>query len=317
MRKWVKLSKGVTDAVSPNLRVLTYNILSPKLSNIGTMKKISKENLLWDRRCPLITQEIFDVFGLQEVEPAHYMTILSKKFDEYFSYYIKRTGDKPDGCCLFLRKTRFDVLDQVFVKFVDHAECDRDNVGIIALCYDKKLKMNAVFSTTHILFNSSRGYIKLIQMNMLLENINKLFKKHELSSNCPIFIMGDFNMTPFSGLYKFMVEGFIDLAQSGKENQLSGQNCGRSQEIKKYWLNQTFENPFSLKSSMFMHENSPDNVSIFHLGSESIVDYIFYGSIKEVGDKILPVQGKEFLEKRNMKSFLPNEDFPSDHVPLV
>ena len=100
---------------------------------------------------------------------------------------MKRRGDKPDGCAILYKKSKFTHIKFVPVQFFQGGILDRDNIGIILLLkpisdiYKGTAKTICV-ATTHLLFNPRRGDIKLAQLMMFLAEIDKIaaLSKHEV-----------------------------------------------------------------------------------------------------------------------------------------
>ena len=97
----------------------------------------------------------------------------------YYGLYKKRDGDKPDGCAILYKKSKFTHVKFVPVQFLQGGILDRDNVGIILLLrpsssiYSGTTRAICV-ATTHLLFNPRRGDVKLAQLMMFLAEIDKV-----------------------------------------------------------------------------------------------------------------------------------------------
>ena len=74
-------------------------------------------------------------------------------------------------------------------------------------CIQEQLKdLTLCVANTHLLFNPLRGEVKLAQLMTLLAAIDDLKAEHK----CTTIICGDFNSTPYSGLYKFVLNGRVE-----------------------------------------------------------------------------------------------------------
>ena len=95
----------------------------------------------------------------------------------------------------------------------------KDNVGqLISFRINRDDENNNVddsklftVANTHILFNPARGDIKFGQVRTLLEESNRFVQSNDDSSSSlalqhPIIVCGDFNCTPDSALYRFIVQ---------------------------------------------------------------------------------------------------------------
>lgn len=162
--------------------------------------------------------------------------------------YKKRTGDKTDGCATFFKESRFTLVKSKLVSFnkPEVKLMDRDNVAVVVLLKPRTTGSashhanNMVcVSNTHLLFNKKRGDIKLAQLSCLfseIEEIARIFPPGEQGS-CyhPIVCCGDFNSTPYSPIYSFVVRGFLDYTGMHRDN-FSGQSYFRNSYPPKYTL---------------------------------------------------------------------------------
>ena len=79
--------------------------------------------------------------------------------------------------------------------------------------------------TTHLIYNSNRGDIKLAQLDLVTQCLAKIkhylhsrFKHHDIS----VLLCGDFNSIPHSGIYQYMKEGQYDWMSQNRD-EISGQ----------------------------------------------------------------------------------------------
>ena len=189
----------------------------------------------------------------------------------YHGIFKKRTGDKPDGCATFFKVTKFSLVQSKFIEFrkKEVAILDRDNVALATLLQpkvqyqpltpqghtDKRESGDNLLcvANTHLLFNTNRGEIKLLQLAMLFAELDQL--AHRPSHNqvppdqgqasgartdadYPIILCGDFNSQPFSPLYSFVTRGVIQYAGMSR-TAISGQNKPQ----------------FSYRQSLILHRN--------------------------------------------------------------
>lgn len=80
----------------------------------------------------------------------------------------------------------------------------------------------------HVLYNPSRGEVKLGQIRSLLSRAQTLSEKW---GNVPVVLVGDFNSTPQSGIYKFLASSELNIMLYDRR-ELSGQkNCHPAQVL--------------------------------------------------------------------------------------
>mmetsp|Transcript_10164 Transcript_10164/g.18670 ORF Transcript_10164/g.18670 Transcript_10164/m.18670 type:complete len:507 (+) Transcript_10164:57-1577(+) len=205
-RKWRIVERGDDD-----FRVLCWNILADSLVGAVRYPGVSSHHLEWSFRKRLVMEHIkcsgADVICLQEVDAA-----CLGDFDAIFkalgytTLFHKRTGDKLDGCAIFVLNTSFILLHvkKLEYKQEGHAILNRDNVALVAVLQHTKSSNVVIVATTHLLFNPKRGDVKLSQLRKLLEELEVLQRSHPSAA---IILCGDFNSTPVSALYQFLVTG--------------------------------------------------------------------------------------------------------------
>ncbi|KAL9233899.1 hypothetical protein vseg_008834 [Gypsophila vaccaria] len=216
--------------------VLSYNILADYLANghRNLYFHIPRQFMSWEWRKSNILFELKlwspDIMCFQEVDKF-------QELDEdlrargYSGFWKMRTGDPVDGCAIFFRTTRFQLVFEDSIEYNKHGM--RDNVAQI--CVLESLNQNhngaqlsssstggpnrVVVCNIHVLYNPRRGEMKLGQVRMLLEKAHAVSKTWD---DAPIVLCGDFNCTPKSALYNFIAEQKIDISQVDRDN-VSGQ----------------------------------------------------------------------------------------------
>ncbi|CAF1465331.1 unnamed protein product [Rotaria magnacalcarata] len=207
-----------------NFHIVSYNILAQRLieGNPFLYDNCRDRSLEWNQRKERLLKEILkqnaDIICLQEMQKDHYKHDFRPNMSDngYASIYIKRSGDKSDGCCLFYKKDRLKLIASKTVPFFQRniQLLDRDNCGLIALFqpFTPNATSDDLFcvATTHLLFSPKRGDIKLAQIQYFLAEIDRLSLKDSNLSTCyPIIICGDFNAQPQSPFSQFLIDGQI------------------------------------------------------------------------------------------------------------
>uniref|UniRef100_J3L1T2 Endonuclease/exonuclease/phosphatase domain-containing protein n=2 Tax=Oryza brachyantha TaxID=4533 RepID=J3L1T2_ORYBR len=179
-----------------------------------------------------------DILCLQEVDN---FTDLEQAMATrgYDGIWKMRTGNATDGCAIFWRTARFQLRYKEDIEF---NKLDlRDNVAQICVLesvtpgnmqtesspsHPQQAKQ-IVVCNTHVLYNPKRGDIKLGQVRTLLDRAYTISKTW---NDSPVIICGDFNSTPKSPLYNFMLEQKLNLSGLAKST-ISGQQTNTSQGL--------------------------------------------------------------------------------------
>ncbi|KAG8034912.1 hypothetical protein G9C98_007988 [Cotesia typhae] len=143
--------------------------------------------------------------------------------EQGFDYlYKKRTNDTRDGLLLLYQPSLFKLEDYVYVEYHQTNEdiLNRDNVGIVVkFSLTESPDSCIVISTTHLLYNPKRNDVRLAQTQILFAEVDRIaFVKNTANGPeyYPIIVCGDFNLQPFTGVYKFITEGSFDYIGKGR-----------------------------------------------------------------------------------------------------
>ncbi|KAL2543864.1 Carbon catabolite repressor protein 4-like protein 6 [Forsythia ovata] len=218
--------------------VLSYNILADYLATNHWSKlyfHIPRHILDWSWRKKNIIFELglwsADILCLQEVDRFQDMDaeLMPRGYN---GIWKMRTGDPVDGCAIFWRVSRFKLLHEESIEFNKLGL--RDNVAQICVFESLNQQKNSnplaisaspananrvVVCNIHVLFNPKRGEIKLGQIRVLLGRAHVVSK---IWDGAPIVVCGDFNCTPKSPLYNFIIEQKMDLSELPRD-KVSGQ----------------------------------------------------------------------------------------------
>ncbi|XP_031134567.1 protein angel homolog 1 isoform X1 [Sander lucioperca] len=258
-RVWENVDESATAAepfpftkASMDFTVMSYNILAEDLlkANQELYTHCPLEVLDWSYRCSLLLEEIKkwepDILCLQEVQENHYHEQLYPVLSQmgYTCVYKRRTGTKTDGCATCYRSSCFFEVSVTSLEFFrpETEMLDRHNVGIVLLLRPVVIQGSEVkakgsplcVANTHLLFNPSRGDVKLAQLAIMLAEIDSVVKSCKAKGkHCNLILCGDFNSVPHTPLYKLITTGelyFQGLPAwmiSGQEDQSYKAYCHR------------------------------------------------------------------------------------------
>lgn len=211
---------------------MSYNILGDRNSSRhrDLYPNVPFSYLKWAYRKRLIYEELIgfepDIICMQEVDNYFDLFSMMEKAG-YAGSYKRRTGDNVDGCAMFWKADRFQLLERENIEFKRYGL--RDNVAqlsVFEMCKSKSRKL--LLGNTHVLYNPSRGDVKLGQIRLLCSRACLLSGKW---GNIPIVLAGDFNSTPESPLYNFLTTSELNVMEHDRR-KLSGQrNCHPTQVL--------------------------------------------------------------------------------------
>lgn len=245
--------------------ILSYNILADYLANEHWRKlyvHIPRHMLSWEWRKKNLFFELRlwspDIMCFQEVDRFQDLVVEFKR-QGYDGIYKMRTGNPVDGCSIFWRTSKFKLLHEESIEF---NKLDlRDNVAQICVLESIQQGLvenppasdassassnRVVVCNIHVLFNPKRGDVKLGQVRVLFDKAHAVSKTW---NNAPVVVCGDFNCTPKSALYNYILEQKLDVSNIARD-KVSGQ---ASTEIRAPMLQKPstgFQAPVNVKPPM-------------------------------------------------------------------
>ncbi len=123
--------------------VVCYNVLADNLlqDNLRLYRHCAHRHMDWRSRRATLLRELFadgaaDIYCLQEVKDEHFIDFFEPALLErgFIGLYTRRTGDKEDGCAIFLRQSRFQLADSramydLELSAPDSEDLNRDNIA--------------------------------------------------------------------------------------------------------------------------------------------------------------------------------------------
>ncbi|KAI9333388.1 Endonuclease/exonuclease/phosphatase [Pilaira anomala] len=332
-REWL-LVEGDTMEDPDKFTVLCYNILCQKYATSQAYGYTPSWALNWDYRRELLVSEILgynaDVICLQEMELGQYQDFFKdhfKKMGDYEGIFFPKTRAKTmsekerrvvDGCATFYKTTRFRLVDQDLIEYNQKAlqrsdfkqtvdiynrVMNKDNIAVFTMLEDKNTNKRILVANSHIHWDPSHADVKLVQVGVLMDEINKFSSKHTSSATdkMPTIICGDFNSAPDSGVYEFFSKGTIQQDHDDFGNHSYGT-----------YTTEGLSHPLSLKSAYSNVGELP--FTNYTPGFKGVLDYIWYTTNTLDIISLLGSIDNEYLSK--VVGF-PNAHFPSDHIPIM
>ncbi|XP_004616544.2 2',5'-phosphodiesterase 12 [Sorex araneus] len=309
------------------IRTVSYNILADSYAQTEFSRTVlypycAPYALELDYRQNLIQKELTgynaDLICLQEVDRGVFTDSLMPALDAFGLEGVFRIK-QHEGLATFYRKSKFNLLSQHDISFHDALESDPlhkelvEKLVLNPLAHERVLQRSSVLqvsvlqstkdpskkicvANTHLYWHPKGGYIRLIQVAVALAHIKHV--SCDLYPGIPVIFCGDFNSTPSTGMYHFVINGSIsenheDWASNGEEER----------------CNMSLTHFFKLKSAC--GEPAYTNyVGGFH----GCLDYIFIDLNALEVEQVIPLPSHEEVTTHQA---LPSVSHPSDHIALV
>ncbi|KAL7161002.1 hypothetical protein ACSBR2_041617 [Camellia fascicularis] len=248
VRHWVEADPPVPSH-QERFMVVSYNILGDRNASKhrDLYPNVPSIYMKWDRRKRIICEELIgwnpDIICLQEVD--NYFDVLNiMQKAGYIGSYKRRTGDAVDGCAIFWKADKFWLLEGESIEFKGYGL--RDNVA--QLCVFEMCKAESrrfILGNIHVLYNPSRGDVKLGQIRSLSSKAHVLSEKW---GNVPVVLAGDYNSTPQSAIYKFLSSSELNIMLHDRR-EMSGQRSCHPDQV--FGNEQQTGNPLVLMDRFF------------------------------------------------------------------
>ncbi|KAG0211623.1 Glucose-repressible alcohol dehydrogenase transcriptional effector [Mortierella sp. GBA30] len=345
-REWITLEDHDSEATSgqDTFTMFCYNILAENYATPQMYGYTPSWALTWEYRKELILQEILaysaDIVCLQEVELGQYEDYFKDQMKhqaDYDSVFWPKSRAKTmsekdrrtvDGCATFFKASKFSLIDKHLVEF-NHVALQRpdfrktedifnrvmtkDQISVVTLLEHKDTKNRIVVANAHIYWDPLFKDVKLVQVAMLIEELDKLSTQWAhlpvSGSNAPSYtngrlptlICGDFNSERTSGVFEFLVKGAVAQGHDDFGDHAYGT-----------YTSEGLSHKMTLRSSYSDGADLP--FTNFTPTFAAVIDYIFYSSnyLSVLG--LLGGVEKEYMSR--VVGF-PNAHFPSDHVPIL
>ncbi|MFT7806546.1 nocturnin-like [Arapaima gigas] len=277
-----------------HFRVMQWNILAQALGEgKDGFVHCPPEALDWAERKYLILEEILtyrpDVLCLQEVD--HYFDTfqpLLSSLGYHSMFYPKpwspcldvESNNGPDGCALFFRKERFELVDSVSLRLAAMM-VKTNQVAIIQKLRCKRTGRLLCVAVTHLKARSGWERLRSAQGSDLLYSLQHMAQGTQL----PVLVCGDFNAEPSEDVYRHFATSSLNLDSVCKLLSADRQS----------------EPPYTT------WKIRPSGESCHTL------DYIWYSQHAFEVDAVLDFPSEEQIGPNR----LPSYNYPSDHLSLI
>lgn len=291
-RKWTECVIGV--GFKPDFSVMQYNVLATPYMNGGVAYNLPQE--LWGApRFRRIIEEVErytpDVLCLQEVEVDLYykeFQLPLKQIGMTDGVFFRRPNDKPDACAVFWRGSTFSMVERHNISYnnmictLKNQEFGHDNVGQVVLLKHLATGRFVIVANTHLFWEPTEEAeaARVSQLATLLDAVKRLFSALESEENLvSVVVCGDFNSKPHGCVYNL---------------------CDHS--------------PLQLISAYAVLKHPPTSFNVTP-GFKGCLDYIWYKSNLLLHRLLSPIPDVDPTSGSQL--YLPNPDFPSDHICIA
>ncbi|KAJ8391011.1 hypothetical protein AAFF_G00097890 [Aldrovandia affinis] len=282
--------------LSQPIRVMQWNILAQALGEgKDGFVRCPLDALNWAERKYLILEEILtyqpDVLCLQEVD--HYFDTFQPVLGSlgYHGTFCPKPwspcldvehNNGPDGCALFFRRDRFELLDSVSLRLAALA-LKTNQVAIVQTLRCRATGHPLCVAVTHLKARSGWERLRSAQGSDLLQSLQAATRGQH--GDVPLLVCGDFNAEPSEEVYRRFAASSLGLDSAYKRLSADGQT----------------EPPYTTWKIRPSGE------------SRHTLDYIWYSSRALSVDSVLELPTEEQIGPGR----LPSYAYPSDHLSLV
>jgi CCR4-NOT transcription complex subunit 6 len=284
--------------------ITTYNILADAYSEYH--RDCRPEYLDFNYRKHKLSEELknfeTDFICLQEVDKYNEYFKNTLKSLGYQCEYVKRpSGYNPDGSLIAWKTSSWRVLEVQKLNFNLHPKCEsnsayrKNNIGLLIVFQHTSNQSTILIGTAHLYWDPALEYVKFLQGVNYLNEAYNLKNKYQ----CSVVLTGDFNSLPDSHLVNYIVNKPFKLSSSEVDK-----------EIKSFCI----DNRLKLKSCYENYDKTGHpEFSNYTSDFKGFIDYIF------CSDELLTTSLGRLPSRKDLKNVIgiPNQDFPSDHLPLT
>lgn len=180
---------------------------------------------------------------------------------------------------------------------------------------------------THLHWRPEDEHVKAMQTWLLLSEVKKLIEKRTISrrednpdcntKDIPVILCGDFNSVNSRGAYELCTLGSLSASHPdhpiARDNRLSK----RGMLPCKILGLPEMKSDVPLQSSYFKVLGRESEWTNYTENFKGNLDYIFYSPELLLPRAVLPVPAEGDLKKHSTTSAIPNQLFPSDHLPIM
>ncbi|KAJ9120629.1 hypothetical protein QFC22_002558 [Naganishia vaughanmartiniae] len=341
-------SATTTKEEKDTFSILCFNILCERYATHQMYGYTPSWALNWQHRKDEILKQILEsgahVVCLQEVDDEQYHDFFLPNMEErgYDGAFNPKTRARTmsenerrrvDGCATFWKTSKYALIERQVIEFnqVALGKADmrtedmfnrimsKDNISVACLLESTTTDSRLVVANAHIHWDPLYRDVKLVQVAMLIEEIEKLreqfarfppkppkegtagagkrpFSRYQDPSHIAAIICGDFNSVPHSAVYEFLAQGTVPHDHEDFMTHQYG-----------HYTNRGLYHKMGLKSAYAHLGELP--LTNYTPGFEGAIDYIWYTTATLAVTELLGEVDKGYLSR--VVGF-PNAHFPSE-----
>lgn len=207
----------------------------------------------------------------------------------------------------------------------------KDHIGTVCLLEQRVTGTRLVLANIHTLWDPAFCDVKLVQVALLLEEVEKIVDEfarypprppqtpdaensegfanpsrpppnYTDGSKIPLIVCGDFNSLPESSVYEFLSTGGIP----AKHPDFLGHMYGK-------YTSEGLQHHLGLKSAYAWPGGELMPMTNFTPGFQETIDYIWYSTANLAVNRVIGEINPEYLEK--VVGF-PSQHYPSEYAPF-
>eukprot|EP00181_Compsopogon_caeruleus_P003058 CAMPEP_0184680406 /NCGR_PEP_ID=MMETSP0312-20130426/3276_1 /TAXON_ID=31354 /ORGANISM="Compsopogon coeruleus, Strain SAG 36.94" /LENGTH=567 /DNA_ID=CAMNT_0027130479 /DNA_START=52 /DNA_END=1755 /DNA_ORIENTATION=+ len=332
MRRLLAIPSGediMTHRRNGCFRILTYNVLAEIYASSQEYDYTPDWALAWTYRQNNLLREIerynADVLCLQEIQEDHFQSHLFPAlarlgFEGIFKSKTReamgRKG-KIDGCATFFRTDKFTLVENRSLEYDTIARArlgdgqqqtqqrealkrlSRGNVASLLILRSREIDRDILVANTHIFWDPEKADVKLYQVDVFLEEIEKTLAR--VGVDTPVAIGGDFNSEPDSAVYDLISTGAVSPEYRAEDpyGTLSSVRLMHKLKLVSAFTVTGLEAPFT-------------NFTRKYVGT---LDYIWYQGLRLTA--LMEIPSEHDLLGIDDTGALPNSRWSSDHIALM
>jgi len=185
----------------------------------------------------------------------------------------------------------------------------RGNIALVSKLLHKETGQKINLICTHFYWDPRHEQVKYLQMSQLLKYANSRFDENEI-----VILAGDLNLRPFSNTLQYILNGM----EPTKENLEFPNNYMLKTMTEMYQNLETIEKKIKWKNVYQSYQENSEELTYpkytNYTGKfKDTIDHILYTQANLKVKKMLKIPTEAVINCQ----CLPNQRFPSDHLPIM